>query len=515
MASISALGVSIAALAIPILAIVGVVAIFAAALAAVVLAIQAIVVFTKNIITGNTSTPTEDEYWSEEIWEILKRGATSIARDWFGAKDVYTKKEREEMAISQAQVNEIASKLTEELDNEVKFSNLRRRLRAAQNKKDYDLQVKYLREQGKLSSEQLKKLIKSYNEGNKKLRGGGLTIDEFKNLQTELKGKLQQIERLDQQRYEAAQKEKEIWAMLFIKETEFLEKRAEFRNRLRNFSNSYNYGYLKEDTPWGKKGQFGNWIKQAQIDNSAKSLAELRERIEALRPASISATDKTGEIFDKLEGNKKAISKQEAWYKGEEAKFKAGKISKQMFDEITNDYNETMKILKEVRTGFIHDLVTADAEFLKQNPEVLARVKKYAEMEEKNYLKTREDYGLRIEKLAAQREKLIAQQNALTELTRQASEYRQSSVDAVEARSMEAYRLQSRELSSSQSFIAPMVEQQKEIKKVDDQIMKLQAEAKKELEKITDNLKLINQRLTLAEGGRIDRIEFIEPRIDD
>lgn len=102
---------------------------------------------------------------------------------------------------------------------------------------------------------------------------------------------------------------------------------------------------------------------------------------------------------------------------------------------------------------------------------------------------TKDRFKYEIDQLMLQRDAMINNLKAMADIVKQAAGFRSSAQTSVEANSMEALELTSRRLESLRgSELSPMIEQQKQVKEIEKQVLMKQNQAVQVLEKINANI---------------------------
>lgn len=122
--------------------------------------------------------------------------------------------------------------------------------------------------------------------------------------------------------------------------------------------------------------------------------------------------------------------------------------------------------------------------------------------------KTKERYTYEMESLNAQREAAITNLKAMGDLIKSSTQFREITQQGIESTSMEALKLQSRRFDGlSKSELNPVIEQQKQIKEIERQMLTKQATATDALTKINGEMVKVTKHLQ----NRATKIEVVKP----
>lgn len=141
------------------------------------------------------------------------------------------------------------------------------------------------------------------------------------------------------------------------------------------------------------------------------------------------------------------------------------------------------------------------------NKQDLDSLKSQQSIQEELFKLTQEKTKYEIDSLIKQRESALNNLSIMNDLIKQTVGFRQTAQSAVEANSMEALQLTSRRYeSATKSEYAPIVEQQKQVKEIERQVLLKQNQAVTTLEKINNQIYKVVQKIGTSSGADIKAI---------
>jgi hypothetical protein len=112
----------------------------------------------------------------------------------------------------------------------------------------------------------------------------------------------------------------------------------------------------------------------------------------------------------------------------------------------------------------------------------------------------------------AQRDAMINNLKAMANIVKEAAGFRSSAQASVEANSMEALELASRRLEGLRSSeLSPMIEQQRQVKEIENQILMKQHQAVGVLNKINTQLYDVVKKIGTGSGASAEAINPVNP----
>lgn len=125
---------------------------------------------------------------------------------------------------------------------------------------------------------------------------------------------------------------------------------------------------------------------------------------------------------------------------------------------------------------------------------------------------TRDRFKYEVDQLMAQRDAMINNLKAMANIVKEASGFRSSAQASVEANSMEALQLASRRLEGLRgSELSPMIEQQRQVKEIERQVLMKQNQAVTVLEKINNQLYSVVNKIGTGSGASGEAINAVNP----
>lgn len=125
---------------------------------------------------------------------------------------------------------------------------------------------------------------------------------------------------------------------------------------------------------------------------------------------------------------------------------------------------------------------------------------------------TQEKAKYELDALWKQREAAIQNVKIMNDIIKEASSFRQTSQTAVEASSIQAIALQSRKMDSfTGKELAPIINEQKQVKEINRQILDKQGKAVSALDKVNQSLIKVAQKIGGASGATNVNIQAINP----
>lgn len=178
--------------------------------------------------------------------------------------------------------------------------------------------------------------------------------------------------------------------------------------------------------------------------------------------------------------------------------YKNGKFGNYSEDTKKNNLNEDIKeIEKRLKDLLANSVYSPD-------------LQTQAQLLEQLFDKRKELGQLQLNQLNKQREAAINNFKAMQEIVKQAAGFRSSSQSAVEANSMEAMRLQTRQRERlTRQELNPVIEQQKVVQQIEQQMLAQQKTTVTSLSKITDQLIAITGKIGTSKGAT--NLEVVTP----
>lgn len=125
---------------------------------------------------------------------------------------------------------------------------------------------------------------------------------------------------------------------------------------------------------------------------------------------------------------------------------------------------------------------------------------------------TRDRFKYEIDQLLAQRDAMISNLKAMANIVQEAAGFRTSAQASVEANSMEALELASRRFEGLRgSELSPMIEQQKQVKEIERQVLMQQHQAVGVLKQINGQLQSVVNKIAVGSGASADAINPVDP----
>jgi hypothetical protein len=167
------------------------------------------------------------------------------------------------------------------------------------------------------------------------------------------------------------------------------------------------------------------------------------------------------------------------------------------------NYSEDQRdINREARMSMLKQRLTDLA-----NKNDIDSLKSQQSIQEELFKLTQEKAKYEIDSLIKQRESALNNLNIMNDLIKQTVGFRQTAQSAVEANSMEALQLTSRRYeSATKSEYAPIVEQQKQVKEIEKQVLAKQNQAVTTLEKINNTIYKVVQKIGTSSGADIKAV---------
>jgi hypothetical protein len=146
------------------------------------------------------------------------------------------------------------------------------------------------------------------------------------------------------------------------------------------------------------------------------------------------------------------------------------------------------------------------------NKKDMESLKSQQSIQEELFKLTQEKAKYEIDSLLQQREAALNNLKTMNDIIRQSVGFKQTAQEAVEANSMEAIGLQSRRYeATSKSEYAPIVEQQKQVKEIEKQVLVKQNQAVSTLEKINNQIYKVVQKIGSGSGASSEVINAVNP----
>lgn len=180
-----------------------------------------------------------------------------------------------------------------------------------------------------------------------------------------------------------------------------------------------------------------------------------------------------------------------------------------MFQDLSK-YNKYMEDLFEIQK-YHNRLGMVFSQTLGDQPDLTAleRSKKYLT---EIFSLTKEKFKYEIDLLVAQREAIINNLKEMANIVKEAAGFRSSAQASVEANSMEALELASRRFEGLRgSELSPMIEQQKQVKEIENQVLMKQIQAVGVLEKINSQLHNVVTKIGIGSGASASAITPVDP----
>lgn len=223
-----------------------------------------------------------------------------------------------------------------------------------------------------------------------------------------------------------------------------------------------------------------------ELWNSEDKLAEKTKQLASLNWKFFDELDKLNDVWDRL---KETFS-----YGYKKGKFQD--LSKDYkYQQDANRIGDLNRYLRQL--GGATDLNS------------LERSKKYLT---EIFSLTRDRFKYEVDQLMAQRDAMINNLKAMANIVKQAAGFRSSAQASVEANSMEALELTSRRLEGLRSSeLSPMIEQQKQVKEIERQVLVKQNQAVTVLEKINNQLYGVVNKIGTGSGASREVINAVNP----
>lgn len=306
-----------------------------------------------------------------------------------------------------------------------------------ERRQSYELRVAELRHQ---AEENARKEIQAKIEANKKAQER-LQKELEKYTGEGLKTNLQERDKLIKQQDQLKKQLNDI-------NNEYPKYIANLNKQLETFSESFNYGY--------KDGVFGNYAEDVKKLNIDKKIKDINKELSKIIKPEI-----------KLE--------------------KIDLPIQNIFNLKPIDLNETLLNFKPVQ--FKDPFANMSLGELENSKSLL----------EQQFKLEQEKARIELDSLVKQREAAIGNLKVMQEMIKEVVGFKSTAQSAVEATSIEAIRLQSRMYNTARSSeMAPLIEQQKQIKEIDKRIEATQKSSSESLKRIVTQLSDIAKRITSA-----------------
>lgn len=172
------------------------------------------------------------------------------------------------------------------------------------------------------------------------------------------------------------------------------------------------------------------------------------------------------------------------------------------------NYSEDQKDIN--RDARMSDLKRRLSEISNKND--IESLRSQQSIQEELFKLTQEKAKYELDSLWKQRESAISNLKVMNDLVKQASGLKQTAQSTVEANSMQALALQSRRYESmSKSELTPLIEQQKQVKDIEKQVLVKQNQAVSTLEKINNQIYKVVQKIGTGSGASGEVINAVNP----
>lgn len=140
----------------------------------------------------------------------------------------------------------------------------------------------------------------------------------------------------------------------------------------------------------------------------------------------------------------------------------------------------------------------------------LSSLERAKELQQEVFNLTKEQTKYELDMLNKQRESLINSKKAMLDFVKSTLGFKQTGQTAIEANSMEALKLQSRTLQKDQQY-KPIVEQQKQIKEIEQQMLQKQSTSVTKLDDINKSLVTLTNKIGKLQGVGGSTLETVNP----
>ena len=241
---------------------------------------------------------------------------------------------------------------------------------------------------------------------------------------------------------------------------------------------------------------------QEELDKKRKANEEARikiqQRIEALQKEYNDTLSKTSSLQSQIKQTQEEIKRKQE---------QLAQLNWKFFNELSKIADRTRRVAESFGMGYkngkFQDL-SNDIKYQKDKDRIgilSGYLNKIGDSTNLNALEsaktylteiftlTKDRFKYEIDQLMMQRDAMINNLKAMADIVKQAAGFRSSAQSSVEANSMEALELTSRRLERLRtSELSPMIEQQKQVKEIEKQVLAKQNQAVQVLERINANI---------------------------
>jgi uncharacterized coiled-coil DUF342 family protein len=248
---------------------------------------------------------------------------------------------------------------------------------------------------------------------------------------------------------------------------------------------------------------------------------QIQQRIEALQKEYNDTLSKTSELQSQIKQTQEEIQRKQE---------QLVQLNWKFFDEL-DKLNDVFSRLKETfsfgyKDGIFQDLSKDNKYFedayrifdLNRHLNQLRGATDVTSLERsKKYLTeifslTKDRFKYEIDQLLAQRDAMISNLKAMANIVQEAAGFRTSAQASVEANSMEALELASRRFEGLRgSELSPMIEQQKQVKEIENQVLMKQHQAVGVLKQINGQLQSVVNKIAIGSGASAEAINPVNP----
>lgn len=241
---------------------------------------------------------------------------------------------------------------------------------------------------------------------------------------------------------------------------------------------------------------------QEELDKKRKANEEARikiqQRIEALQKEYNDTLSKTSSLQSQIKQTQEEMKRKQE---------QVLQLNWKFFSELSKIANGTRRIKESFAMGYKDDKfqdLSNDIKYKNDKDRIgilnsyLKKIGKSTDLSAlesaKTYLTeifslTKDRFKYEIDQLMMQRDAMINNLKAMADIVKQAAGFRSSAQSSIEANSMEALELTSRRLERLRtSELSPMIEQQKQVKEIEKQVLAKQNQAVQVLERINANI---------------------------
>lgn len=229
---------------------------------------------------------------------------------------------------------------------------------------------------------------------------------------------------------------------------------ANLNKQIETFSESFNYGY--------KDGVFGNYTEEAKKLNIDKKIKDINNELSKIIKPEVQ--------FEKMDLPIQNI-----------------------FNLKPIDLKDTLFNFKPVQ---LKDIINFQDPFTNMS---LGELENSKSLLEQQFKLEQEKARMELDSLVKQREAALGNLKVMQDMIKEVVGFKSTAQSAVEASSIESIRLQSRMFNTARSSeMAPLIEQQKQIKEIDKRIEATQKSSSESLKRIVTQLGDIAKRITSA-----------------